>query len=108
MLWFLPFYYFGHCLSMLNGYYRHFGGNPDEPMGWGVSSYNRLYNWVWFNNGYHGEHHYRPRVHWTKMGELHEQIAKHQIAKGVRVISPPHVFGFLDSGVRKLEKTDQA
>lgn len=28
----LPFWYFGHCLSYLNGYYRHYGGNPDEPM----------------------------------------------------------------------------
>jgi hypothetical protein len=35
----LPFWYFGHCLSYLNGYYRHFGGNPDQPLAWGVSSY---------------------------------------------------------------------
>ena len=44
----LPFYYLGHSLSYLNGYYRHFGGNPDEPLAWGVSSYDKLYNWTWF------------------------------------------------------------
>ena len=52
MLYFLPFYYFGHCLSYLNGYYLHLGGNPDVPIAWGVSSYHKLYNWLWFNNGY--------------------------------------------------------
>ena len=35
----LPFWYFGHCLSYFNGYYRHYGGNPDEPIAWGVSTY---------------------------------------------------------------------
>ncbi len=73
-VYFLPFYYFGHCLSYLNGYYLHYGANPDIPLAWGVSSYEKLYNWLWFNSGYHAEHHYRPRVHWTKMKALHEQI----------------------------------
>jgi fatty acid desaturase len=93
---FLPFWYLGHCLSYLNGYFEHFGGNPDEPMAWGVSSYNWLYNLVWFNNGFHAEHHYRPRAHWTRMRALHQQIEQQQRENGVRVIQPPHVFGFLD------------
>jgi fatty acid desaturase len=96
IVYFLPFYYFGHCLSSLNGYYLHYGGNPDVPLAWGVSSYHRLYNWLWFNNGYHAEHHYRPRVHWTRMKQLHEQIAEQQRQAGVRVITPPHALGFLD------------
>jgi fatty acid desaturase len=97
MLFFIPFYYLGHSLSSLNGYYRHYGGNPDEPIAWGVSSYDRVYNLLWFNNGYHAEHHYRPRVHWTQMGRLHEQIRAEQEAKGVRVIRPPHALGFLEA-----------
>ena len=36
MLFFFPCYYFGHCLSYLNGYYLHYGGNPDVPIAWGV------------------------------------------------------------------------
>ena len=99
LCFFLPFWYFGHCLSYLNGYFEHFGGNPDVPIAWGVSSYNRLYNWVWFNNGFHAEHHYRPRAHWTRMKVLHDQIEEDQRENGVRVIKPPHAFGFLDPEV---------
>jgi fatty acid desaturase len=101
MIFYLPFYYFGHCLSYLNGYYRHFGGNPDEPIAWGVSSYDKLYNLIWFNNGYHAEHHYKPKVHWTKMHELHQQILEQQKKAGVRVIRPPHALGFLDADLTK-------
>ena len=93
----LPFWYFGHCLSYLNGYYRHYGGNPDEPMAWGVSSYHRLYNWLWFFNGYHAEHHFRPKVHWTQMEGLRDRIVHQQVAAGVRVIKPPHALAFLDA-----------
>ncbi|MDB5353984.1 MAG: fatty acid desaturase [Phycisphaerales bacterium] len=102
ILYFLPFWYFGHCLSYLNGYYLHFGGNPDVPIAWGVSSYHKLYNWLWFNNGYHAEHHYRPRMHWTQMKELHRQIAPQQEEAGVRVIRPPHALGFLDPDLPPL------
>jgi len=92
----VPFWYFGHCLSYLNGYYRHYGGNPDEPLAWGVSSYDKLYNWIWFFNGYHAEHHFRPKVHWTRMQALHDQIVEQQSTAGVRVIKPPHALGFFD------------
>ena len=92
----VPFWYFGHSLSYLNGYYRHYGGNPDVPIAWGVSTYEKFYNWTWFYNGYHAEHHFRPKVHWTRMRAFRDQIADQQRAAGVRVIKPPHVLGFLD------------
>ena len=72
------------------------------PLAWGVSWYHRLYNWLWFNNGYHAEHHYRPRVHWTRMKQLHEQIAEEQRNAGVRVIAPPHAIGFLDPSLPSM------
>jgi len=96
MCFYLPFYYFGHCLSYLNGYFLHYGGNPDVPLAWGVSSYHKLYNWIWFYNGYHAEHHFKPRQHWTRMVDLHNQIREQQRKAGVRVIKPPHALGFLD------------
>jgi fatty acid desaturase len=96
MCFYLPFYYFGHCLSYLNGYFLHYGGNPDVPLAWGVSSYHKLYNWIWFYNGYHAEHHFKPRQHWTKMVDLHNQIREQQRKAGTRVIQPPHALGFLD------------
>jgi fatty acid desaturase len=92
----LPFWYFGHCLSYLNGYYRHYAGNPDEPIAWGVSTYGKLYNWTWFFNGYHAEHHFRPKVHWTRMQAFRDQIVEQQRAARVRVIKVPHALGFLD------------
>ncbi len=96
VVFFLPFMYLGHCFSYLNGYYRHFGGNPDEPIAWGVSSYGKVYNWIFFNNGYHAEHHFRPKCHWTKMHEFFEQIQHKQREAGTRVLSTPHMLGFLD------------
>ena len=102
----LPFYYLGHSLSYLNGYYRHFGGNPDEPLAWGVSSYDKLYNWTWFYNGYHAEHHFRPKVHWTRMQAFRDQIVDQQRAAGVRVIKPPHALGFLDPDLPSQTRSD--
>lgn len=95
ILFLLPFYYLGQCLSQLNGYYEHFNGNPAEPMAWGVSTYARLYNWAWFRNGYHAEHHYRPRLHWTRLADLHRAIAAEQRAAGVHVIGTSHALGFV-------------
>ena len=96
IIFFLPFFYLGHCFSYLNGYYRHFGANPDKPIAWGVSSYGKIYNWLFFYNGYHAEHHFRPKVHWTKMEAFHEQISDLQKQEGVRVIKHAHMLGFLD------------
>jgi fatty acid desaturase len=92
--------YLGQCLSNLCGYYEHLGGNPDKPIAWGVSTYDRLYNWVFLYNGYHAEHHYRPKVHWTKMVALHREIAAEQAREGVTVIGPAHFLGFLDPKTR--------
>ncbi len=96
VLFIVPFNYLGQSLSSLNGYYEHFGGDPATPLAWGVSTYEKLYNWTWMNNGYHAEHHYRPKMHWTKMPSLHRQIMAEQQAAGTRVIRPPHPLGFLE------------
>lgn len=95
VLFFVPFYYLGNCLSSLNGYYEHLNGNPDKPIAWGVSTYNWFYNWLWFGNGYHAEHHYRPRCHWTKIKALHKEIEQEQHLAGVHVISTCHALGFM-------------
>ena len=92
----LPFFYLGHCFSYLNGYFRHYGADPDKPIAWGVSSYGKLYNWLFFYNGYHAEHHFRPKVHWTQMEKFHGRIAELQKQEGVRVIKHAHMLGFLD------------
>jgi fatty acid desaturase len=95
VLFLVPFYYLGDCLSHLNGYYEHLHGNPDDPLAWGVSTYAPLYNLLWFNNGHHAEHHYRPSCHWTRLPALHRAIAEQQQAHGVHVIETSHALGFL-------------
>jgi fatty acid desaturase len=91
-----PFYYLGQCLSCLIAWYEHAGADPDQPIASGVSTYHRLYNWMFLNNGHHAEHHHRPKIHWTAMKAARIQTAAAQEAAGVRVIGPPHVLGFLD------------
>ncbi|MBA3763575.1 MAG: fatty acid desaturase, partial [Chthoniobacterales bacterium] len=68
---------------------------------WGVSSYGRIYNWIFFYNAYHAEHHFRPKVHWTKMEAFHQQIAELQKREGTRVINHAHMLGFLDPNLPK-------
>jgi len=105
MLYFLPFWYLGHCFSYLNGYYRHYGANPDKPIAWGVSSYGRIYNWLFFYNGYHAEHHFRPKVHWTKMEKFRRSIEDLQKQESVRTIKRAHILGFLDPDLPKRCQT---
>jgi len=92
----VPFYYLGHSLSSLNGYYEHLKGDPDQPIAWGVSTYNKFYNWIWLYNGFHAEHHYRPKVHWTRMVSLRDSIRDEQRVKGVHVMGWCHALGFMD------------
>jgi fatty acid desaturase len=39
-----------------------------------VSCYNRAYNLLFMNTGYHQEHHYRPGIHWTKLPDIKKQL----------------------------------
>ncbi|MES2207593.1 MAG: fatty acid desaturase [Pseudomonadota bacterium] len=95
LIFYMPFYIIGYSLNSLTNYYEHLNANSEIPMAWGVSSYNKLYNWLWLNNGYHAEHHYRPKMHWTKLKALHEEISEQQKRAGVHVISVCHPLGFL-------------
>src|SRR5213080_4781195 len=104
IFYFLPFFYLGHCFSYLNGYYRHYGADPDKPIAWGVSSYGKIYNLLFFYNGYHAEHHFRPKVHWTKMELFHQQVAELQKRESVRVIERAHMLGFLDPNLPRRSK----
>ncbi|MGC2354091.1 MAG: hypothetical protein WA496_11890, partial [Candidatus Udaeobacter sp.] len=52
-------------------------------------------------NGYHAEHHFRPKVHWTKMEKFRQSIADLQKQEGVRTIKRAHMLGFLDPDLPK-------
>lgn len=54
---YLPGYVIGLMLCRLHGYYEHVSGT--------ISHHGFLYNWLFFNDGYHFEHHAQPGLHWT-------------------------------------------
>jgi fatty acid desaturase len=70
LFFYLPVWYFGHSAALAENYLEHHGALPGNRLTDSVSCYNALYNFIWFNNGYHQEHHYRPQIHWTKLPEI--------------------------------------
>jgi hypothetical protein len=56
---YVPGYLGGLLLCWLQGHFEHAGGT--------TSHYGWLYNLLFFNDGYHVEHHRRPGVHWTRL-----------------------------------------
>ena len=59
LLTYLPGWAAGLGLCWLQGHYEHERGT--------TSHYGRLYNFLFFNDGYHVEHHARPGVHWLDL-----------------------------------------
>lgn len=58
---YLPGYGAGLLLCYVQGYYEHARGT--------TSHYGMLYNLLFFNDGYHVEHHANPGTHWTYLPE---------------------------------------
>lgn len=56
---YLPGFLLGVGLCYLQGHYEHARGT--------VSHYGWLYNFLFFNDGYHIEHHVRPGAHWREL-----------------------------------------
>jgi fatty acid desaturase len=96
LFFYLPSYYLGWVLSYAEGYLEHYGCQPGNPFANSVSSYNRLYNLLWFNNGYHQEHHWDPKVHWTRMEQLHQRIKPQLTANHTRILRGPHLTALLE------------
>jgi len=59
LLRYVPGWMVGLGLCWLHGHYEHAGGT--------TSHYGRLYNLLFFNDGYHIEHHAHPTLHWTEL-----------------------------------------
>lgn len=59
-------------------------GVPGDRRTDSVSSYGWFYNLIWFNNGYHQEHHYRPQTHWTRVKALRANMLPDEQRRVVR------------------------
>ncbi len=86
---YLPGWAIGLGLCHLQGHYEHARGT--------TSHYGRVYNFLFFNDGLHVEHHARPGAHWT------------ELARNVRGDGPtsrwPPVLRWLDRlGLEGLER----
>jgi hypothetical protein len=57
---YVPGYLVGLALCALQGHFEHWGGHT-------VSHHGRLYNRLFFNDGYHIEHHADPTACWTAL-----------------------------------------
>jgi fatty acid desaturase len=92
LVWFyLPVWYVGNVAAQAENYLEHRGAMPGNRKTDSVSSYGMLYNLVWFNNGYHQEHHYRPQVHWTRIPEVKDLLPPESER---RVVRGAHWFNF--------------
>jgi hypothetical protein len=78
---YLPGYALGLCLCALHGYYEHAHGT--------ISHHGTLYNLLFFNDGYHVEHHAAPGLHWRRLPQ--RAVAEIPLSRW------PAVFRWLDA-----------
>ncbi|NWB99520.1 fatty acid desaturase [Pseudomonas gingeri] len=89
VLFVLPVHYVGTSMASLENYAEHHGCDPANDMSNSVSSYSQLYNLLWFNNGYHQEHHCMPDIHWARLPEVRKKMLDERERK---VINGSHFF----------------
>ena len=92
LLFLLPVWYLGQVCALAENYLEHHGAQPGNRLTDSVSCYASLYNLVWFNNGYHQEHHYSPQVHWTKVKALRARMVPESER---RVVPYAHAWNLL-------------
>jgi fatty acid desaturase len=86
---YLPLWFLGQVLNYAENYLEHSGASHLSRLDNSVSCYNRFYNWIWFNNGYHQEHHYRPGVHWSQLPKVRSLMLEDSKR---RIVPYCHVF----------------
>jgi hypothetical protein len=86
---YIPGYSLGLCLCYLHGYFEHAEGI--------TSHYGLLNNVMFFNDGYHVEHHRLPGEHWTRLPEY--------VRPGARSSPWPAVFRWIEYiSIESLER----
>lgn len=52
-------------------YLQHDGCDEDDPYNHSRNFVGKAFNWLTFNNGFHGMHHVQPGLHWTELPAAH-------------------------------------
>lgn len=86
----LPVYYLGTSFASYENYMEHYGADNSSRLNDSISCYNRVYNFIWFNNGFHQEHHWKPSTHWTKIPTVETEMLDLSERKTARIA---HIFG---------------
>lgn len=95
VLTYAPGYLLGMFLCYVQGHYEHVGLPVEKHPG--LSYYGALYNRLWFNDGYHVEHHRHPGEHWTRLP--HRRAAHAAMAASAEPVATsalPPVIRFLE------------
>jgi fatty acid desaturase len=101
---YIPALFFALALVNVQNYYEHFGARPEDRYANSISYYGWLYNLLTFNDGYHQEHHLRPRSHWSELKTVRRHYA-HRFAGRTRIVSPvPAILGFLHLRRARLDR----
>ena len=72
----LSVYLLGQVFALWENYCEHHLADFSDRKRDSVSCYHPVYNLLWFNNGFHQEHHFSPQIHWTQMESVREKLPK--------------------------------
>ena len=102
----LPVWYAALVLVDVQNYYEHYGAVPEDRYANSVSCYHRIYNFFTFNDGFHQEHHVRPKAHWRDLPAVREQFRAELDTRGMVVSPVPAWLGLLDRRRPPLQRSD--
>ncbi len=83
LLFYIPIWYLGQVLAYAENYFEHFDAIPGNRLTDSVSCYDPIYNFLWFNNGYHQEHHLKPTIHWSEIPQVERLMLPRDARKTV-------------------------
>jgi fatty acid desaturase len=75
----LSIYLLGQIFALWENYCEHHLADFNDRKRDSVSCYNSVYNLLWFNNGFHQEHHFSPQVHWTQMASVKDKLPSDRV-----------------------------